>query len=131
MKGSSAQARRRPIGATQRSLESRWAAAVLGGRRESWWRFAQLLAPPRGGTPLSSRCCLGRKVGAGSGRYGGPLRPSGLHLAPVPPAGIQAVTAPKDNEGRGREPRGAGQSSRGFLGTGLGKTAKFWSLPAV
>ena len=57
------------------------------------------------------------------------------HLTPVPPSGVQAATALASLAG-GQRRGGAGSlgvqadPSRGFLGTGLGKTGKVWGLPA-
>ena len=96
--------------------------------------FRSPLAPPPRQTPapLSSRCCLGRgSSGSRLWPVWGPPRAQRSHLTPVPPAGIQAVTAPSRTTRGGAGSRGVqADSSRGFLGTGLGKTGKFWSLPA-
>lgn len=95
--------------------------------------FRSLLAPPPRQTPPQFPLL------PGGGRSGSRLWPvwgappaQRSHLTPVPPAGIQAVTAPSRTTRGGAGSRGVqADSSRGFLGTGLGKTAKFWSLPAV
>lgn len=121
--------------ATRRKLPGKQVGSCSAQRGcgESWWRFARPLPRPRGRQPpLSSRCCLGRgSSGSRLWPVWGPPRAQRSHLTPVPPAGIQAVTAPSRTTRGGAGSRGVqADSSHGFLGTGLGKTGKFWSLPA-
>ena len=107
------------------------------GRGESWWHFARPLPRPRGRHPPQFPLLpAGREEWEPAlwSVWGFPWAQRS-HLTPVPPAGVQAATALASLAG-GQRRGGAGSrgvqadSSRGFLGTGLGKTGKFWGLPA-
>lgn len=134
MAGSSAQARRHGPGPPGRhgtsSLESRWAAAVPseGAGKVGGVSLAPCPAPAAD-TPSVPAAAWGREEWepalAGMGGPSGPAVSPDSGTARWDPGCDRAF---KDNEGRGREPRGAGRFLAWFSGNWAGQDSKVLEL---